>query len=138
MGGIASGEICIIDKRVKAGINIDGGLYGSALDRKIQTPFMFLNSKRFLGYGQLFIGRSTMDCYSFGVKNSDHYNFSDYSMYPSQFSKVFMGTIEGKRIIEIMNVMVLVFFDKYLKEKQDINLIKKAKEYSEIEVESSF
>ena len=45
------------DSRVKAGINIDGGLLSSEIDDKIQTPFMFLNSKRYLGYGKLFTSK---------------------------------------------------------------------------------
>lgn len=138
MGGIASSEICITDKRVKACINIDGGLYASALDRTIQTPFLFLNSKRFLGYGQLFTSKSIKDCYSLSVKNSDHYNFTDYSIYPSPLIMPFIGTIDGNRIIEIMNVMVLAFFDKYLKEKKDVDLIKQAKEFSEIVLVTNF
>ena len=35
---------------------------------------------------------------------------------------------------EIINVSVLAFFDKYLKEIEDIDLVQKAKEYSEIEI----
>jgi len=134
MGGIVSTEMCIIDKRVKAGVNVDGGLYASVLEKKIQTPFMFLNSKRFLGYGELFTSKTSMDCYSLSVKNSDHYNFSDYSIYPAPFAQPLLGTIDGNRTIEIMNVMILAFFDKYLKEKQDINLIQRAKDYPEIEL----
>jgi len=45
-----------------------------------------------------------------------------------------LGTIDGNKTIEIMNVLILAFFDKYLKEKQDIDLIKQAKEYSGIEI----
>ena len=75
-----------------------------------------------------------MDCYSLSVKNSDHYNFTDYSIYPVPFATPLMGTIDGNRIIEIMNVVVLSFFDKYLKKKEEIDLVQKAKEYSEIEI----
>jgi hypothetical protein len=138
MGGIASTEISMSDKRIKACINIDGGLYGSALEKTIQIPFMFLNSKRFLGYGRIFTGRSKKDCYSLSIRNSDHYNLTDYSLYPIPMVKSLLGEIEGKKPIEIMNVMVLAFFDKYLNSKQNIDLIKKAKEYPEIEVVSHF
>ncbi len=134
MGGIASSEICITDRRIKAGISIDGGLYGSVLDKKIKMPFMFLNSKRFLGYGNLFTSKSTVDCYSLSVKNSDHYNLTDYSVYPTTFAMPLMGTIDGKKMIGIMNLAVLAFFDKYLREKHDMDLVQKTKEYSEIEI----
>ena len=77
MGGIASTEICITDKRIKTCVSIDGGLNGSILSEELQIPLLFLNSKRFLGYGNLFTSKSKMDCYSLSVKDSDHYNFSD-------------------------------------------------------------
>ena len=134
LGGIATSEICLNDNRIKAGINIDGGLYGTLLNVKHQTHFMFLNSKRFLGYGKLFIGESTVDCYSLSVKDSDHYNFSDYSVYPVPSISFLLGTIDGEKTIEIMNVIVLAFFDKYLKENKNINLIEQAKKYPEIEI----
>jgi len=134
LGGMATSEICLTDKRVKAGINIDGGLFGTLINVKHQTPFMFLNSKRFLGYGKLFIGESTVDCYSLSVKDSDHYNFSDYSVYPVPSISFLLGIIDGEKTIEIMNVIVLAFFDKYLKEYKDINLIEQAKKYPEIEI----
>ena len=134
LGGMATSEICLTDKRIKAGINIDGGLFGTLVNVKHQTPFMFLNSRRFLGYGKLFIGESTVDCYSLSVKDSDHYNFSDYSVYPVPSVSFLLGTIDGEKTIEIMNVIVLAFFDKYLKENNDINLIEQAKKYPEIEI----
>ena len=134
LGGIATSEICLNDNRIKAGINIDGGLYGTLLNVKHQTHFMFLNSKRFLGYGKLFIGESTVDCYSLSVKDSDHYNFSDYSVYPVPSISFLLGTIDGEKTIEIMNVIALAFFDKYLKENKDINLIEQAKKHPEIEI----
>jgi len=134
MGGIASSEICVTDKRVKACINIDGGLYASVLDSTIHVPCMFLNGKRFLGYGDLFTSKSLEDCYSLSVRNADHYNFTDYSIYPSPLVQSLIGAIDGNKIIEITNVMVLTFFDKYLKVSKDVDLIKKAKKYSEIEI----
>lgn len=137
MGGIASHRISLLEKRIKACVNIDGGLIEATLDREIQTPTMFLNSKRFLGYGTIFIGKSKVDCYSFSVKDSDHYNFSDYSIYPVPSIGFLLGTIDGERTIEIMNAMVLAFFDKYLKGRQDIDLIEQAEAYAEIEIASN-
>lgn len=138
MGGIAANEICISDNRVKAGINIDGGLVSSEIESKIQTPFMFLNSKRYLGYGALFTSRITKDGYSLSVKNSDHYNFTDYSIYRIPNIDFLLGTIEGNKTIEIMNDLVLAFFDKYLKEEENIDIINKAQSYPEIEISTNF
>lgn len=134
MGGIAANEICMTDNRVKAGINIDGGFYSTETGNKIQTPFMFLNSKRYLGYGKLLTSKINKDGYSLSVKNSDHYNFTDYSIYKTQNIKFLLGTIEGNKTIEIMNKLVLAFFDKYLKGEKNINIIDKAQSYPEIEI----
>lgn len=134
MGGMATNEICISDSRVQAGINMDGGLTGSQLDKKIQTPFMFLNGKRYVGYGKLFTKNIVKDGYSFSVRDADHYNFTDYSIYKIQNLSFLMGTIEGNRTILIMNDLVLAFFDKYLKQKENIDIINKAQNYPEIEI----
>ncbi len=133
LGGLASLEVSLLDKRIKACLSMDGGLHGLILKSKINIPTMFLNSKRYLGYGNVFINRSEMDCYSLTVKNSDHYNFSDYSIYPVPMVKSLLGTIDGAQTIKIMNIMVLNFFDKYLKEQNNIDLLKEAELFSEIE-----
>jgi len=135
LGGLASNEVSMLDNRVKACVNMDGGLITKS---EIKIPAMFLNSNKYSGYGNIFTSRSEMDCYSFTVKNSDHMNFTDYSIYPVPVAKTLLGSIEGGKAIEIMNVMVLNFFDKYLKEKHNIDLIRKAELFSEIEIATNF
>ena len=136
MGGIATSELCLYDQRVKAGISMDGGLFGSLLEGKLNVPFMFLGSKRFVGYGALFSGKSDKDCYAFAIKNADHYNYSDHSLYPSPQVSLLLGTIDGKRALDITNILVLSFFDKYLKNKKEINLLTEAAKFPEIELSS--
>lgn len=129
MGGIATNEICISDRRVRAGVNIDGGLYGSAINESVKTPYLFLNSQRYLGYGHLFTGRGTNDCYSVTVRNSDHYNFTDYALFPvTNLSQI--GTIDPEVPIRIMNNLVVMFFDKYLKGNSNIDFKKECKEFN--------
>jgi len=134
LGGLATSEICATDKRVKAGVSLDGGLYGDLMERELEMPFMYMNSKRFLGYGKIFTDRSKTDCYSLGVRDSDHYNFTDYSIYPVPAVGFLLGEIDGKRTIEMMNVMVLAFFEKYLNDRSKIDLIELAEKYPEIEI----
>jgi hypothetical protein len=137
LGGIASSELCMHDQRVKAGINMDGGLHGSVLEGKMNVPFMFLNAKKFMGYGDLFKGKSDKDCYAFAIENADHYNFSDYSLYPKPQASFLLGTIDGKRALDITNVLVLSFFDKYLKNAKEINLLTEAAKFPEMEMASN-
>ncbi|HEX9903196.1 MAG TPA: hypothetical protein VGB72_10080 [Acidobacteriota bacterium] len=137
MGGLATSVICSTDRRIKAGANMDGALPIASIHGKYQIPFLYLNSKRGLGCGPLFISQSTRDCYSLSVKGSDHYNFTDYSVYPVPMVRVLLGPIDGKRTIEIMNVIIPAFFDKYVKGMGEIDLVKKAGKYPEIEISAN-
>jgi hypothetical protein len=134
MGGMATSVICSKDKRIKAGANMDGGFIGAPLAGKCHIPFLFLNSKRYLGCGPLFLRQSTQDCYSLTVKGSDHYNFTDYSLYPIPMVRFLLGPIDGKRTVEIMNIIIPAFFEKYLKKKPNIDILEKARRYPEIEI----
>jgi len=134
MGGMATSVICSMDKRIKAGVNMDGGFVGAPLAGKCHIPFLFLNSKRYLGCGPLFVSQSTQDCYSLTVQGSDHYNFTDYSLYPIPMVRFLLGPIDGKRTVEIMNNMIPAFFDKYLKKKRNIDILEKARRFPEIEI----
>jgi len=133
LGGLATSVICSRDKRVKAGVNLDGAFPVDSIYGKYQIPFLYLNSKRYLGCGPLLVSQSMRDCYSLTVRGSDHYNFTDYSIYPVPMVRLILGSIDGKRTIEIMNVIVLNFFEKYLREKQGIDLLSEAEKYPEIE-----
>ncbi len=134
MGGLASLEVCLSDNRIKACVSMDGGLNGLILESEIKIPTMFLNSERYLGYGNIFTNRSEMDCYSLTVRNAGHYNFSDYSIYPVPAIITLLGSIDGEKVIKIMNIIVLNFFDKYLKEEREIDLSKQAIVFQEIEI----
>jgi hypothetical protein len=126
MGGMATNEVCVLDSRIKAGLNIDGGLFGPLIDETLNIPFMFLNSQRFSGYGDLFVSKSKNSCYSVTINNSDHYNFTDYALFPIQSTRQ-LGSIEATKPIEIMNSLILAFFDKYIMKKNNINLTSIAK-----------
>jgi hypothetical protein len=121
MGGIATNEVCISDKRVKAGISIDGGIYGTVLVSDIITPFLFINSQRYAGFGNLFIRKVNNESYSITLKNSDHYNFSDYAFYPV-INQSQIGTIDPAIPIKMMNKIIVLFFDKYVKNKKVADL----------------
>jgi hypothetical protein len=121
MGGIATNEVCLKDGKVKAGLNIDGALYGSAINETLKIPYMFLNSQRYLGYGNLFTSRCIEDCYSVTVRNSDHYNFTDYAFYPVK-NQGQIGTVDPAIPIKIMNSLAILFFNKYLRNESNIDL----------------
>ena len=137
MGGMATSDLCMYDKRVIAGISMDGGIYGAVLEGKMNVPFMFLSSRRYNGYGDLFIGKSNRDCYALAIKDADHYNFSDNSLYPSPGISFLLGSIDGKRALDITDAIVLSFFDKYVKLDKKTDLLKEASKFPEVEISSN-
>jgi hypothetical protein len=119
MGGIAAGQACIGDGRIKACINSDGGLFGDLLDNTLDVPVMFMGSKRFVGYDDVFAESSDGDVYTVIVADSDHYDYTDFTLLHRQH--MLMGTIDGRRMLEIVNAYTLAFFDQYLwGSKQDL------------------
>ena len=58
-GGMTAHQICSLDARIKAGVDMDGVLYGN-LDRDVLIPFMFMHMKpQMLSKKELEIWRAT-------------------------------------------------------------------------------
>jgi hypothetical protein len=113
MGGIAAGQVCIQDGRIKACINTDGGLFGDLMDNTLSVPVMFMGSKRFVGYEEVFALSSDGDVYIMIVRDSDHYDFTDFTLLHRQH--MLMGTVDGSRMLRVVNAYTLAFFDRYLR-----------------------
>jgi len=112
MGGIAAGQACIDDRRIKACINCDGGLFGDLPDTTLTVPVMFMGSRRFVGYDEVFAASSDADVYTLVVPDADHYDYTDFTLLHRQH--MLMGTVDGLRMLELINVYTLAFFDLYL------------------------
>jgi predicted dienelactone hydrolase len=115
MGGVAAGQACIDDERIRAGINCDGGLFGDLVDTAIATPFMFMGSKRFIDYEEVFAKHTSGDAYTLTIPEADHYDFTDMTLLLREHPMI--GTVDGSRMIKIVNAYTLAFFDTYLRGK---------------------
>ena len=134
MGGIASGQVCITDKRCMAGINMDGGIYGDFLDAKISQPFMFMSSERYRGYDNIFSDHVNNSVYTITIHGADHYNFHDLSILDPSFDR--LGEIDGYRMLKIINDYTLAFFNKHLKGIDSGLLNGPSSEYPEVEIKA--
>ena len=115
-GGATAGQVCVVDARCKAGINLDGLQVGDLIDRPMPRPFMFMQSEDAGHINRLFFERATGPAYYVVVKGTRHFNWSDFSLFSPDFQKAgLLGSIEGGRMERIMNAYVLAFFDTYLK-----------------------
>ncbi len=136
-GGVTAGQVCAVDQRCKAGINLDGMQYGDLIDRPMERPFMFMHSEDAGNINRLFFERAKNAAYYVTVKGSKHFNYSDFSLFSPEYKKAgLLGPIEGARMERIISDYVLAFFDKYLKGKDAPLLKGPPAHYSEVEFNS--
>ena len=137
-GGATSIEMSVVvDERVKAAIDQDGQLFGSAPDVGTDKPFMLMHNTELpdpppdddpevaeanvRAFVELLadVGRtdaalktaSTGDWYEVTIAGTNHGSFSDLVI----FTPAFAATIETARGHEIINALTVAFFDRYLK-----------------------
>lgn len=116
-GGTTAEEVVLVDTRVKVGISLDSPHIGNSLEMNLTKPFMLMFGE---DYGNpamndtVFL-RSENACYGLYIDGAKHYNFADASIW-APFLKVigYLGSIEGYRVLNIINRYVLAFFDEYL------------------------
>jgi predicted dienelactone hydrolase len=117
-GGAAAGEFCKIDNRCKAGVNLDGTQFGRHWDQAVSAPFLMLYHDGHQGGNDFAYLPPAHDFWDYGVKGSTHFDFTDFTYAWPLFRTIgYMGSIDGMRMIDIMNIVVLSFFDHSLKGK---------------------
>jgi dienelactone hydrolase len=159
LGGIMASHICRQDSRVKAGISLDGPLYGPGAAKPFYKPFMFMIAptfyEQFGDEGGLAAADMTKDefaksletfckangsgSYKVLLKNAEHCTFGDDVLLSGIFKKIFKtddikmttGTIDGIKATEIIRTYICNFFDKYLKGQSSQLLEGKDKKYSD-------
>ena len=117
-GGAAAGEFCKTDSRCKAGVNIDGTQSGRHWDRKMPVPFLMFYNDEHQGGNDYAYSPPVADFWDLRVSGSTHLDFSDFVyLWPVLKLTGFSGSVDGMRMIEILNSVQLEFFDHYLKGK---------------------
>lgn len=135
-GGATAAEICAEDDRIKAGVNINGVLYGDSYRKSINQPFLYVNADyinpkkaevKMLGgqhvidslmnfYNQRkssFIKNSINSFYELTIKNTTHHNFSDYAL----VNKSYLGNVNREECLQITYKYIVAFLDSKLKQK---------------------
>ncbi|HHC78390.1 MAG TPA: hypothetical protein ENK46_00805, partial [Flavobacteriia bacterium] len=136
-GGAAAGQALLDDKRIKAGINIDGVQWGAMLDTVLTKPFLLISSEwdsSHPNFNKLIYHKgNTSAFYKAKILHSRHSNFMDI---PLMIKLPFLneaGTINPNKAFEITTAITLQFFDKYLSGKPS-DLLQLASKYPELEV----
>lgn len=117
IGGAAVIDVCKIDTRCQAGVNLDGGIFGQYQRLPLQKSFMSVVSASNQRFGEALLVNSTSDYYEVLVEGANHGDFCDMT-----FLMPFMkwlganGPIDPMRAVDIVNAVTLDFFDAYLRE----------------------
>lgn len=143
-GGSASGEVCMTDERIGAGINMDGLQVGAMIDTPIGKPIIFMHHDNLGALNKTpnlnMFRRAEGPAYLIVIQGTGHYNFSDFSL--SMISEVVpqpegaLGNIDGQRCITILNDCVVAFFNVYLRGEEIGSLKKVFADYPEIAVDA--
>lgn len=123
LGGANAGQFCATDPRCRAGINVDGFMFGDILDENLRVPFLFLHSENPTIQpglaGALFFERAENDAYMVQIAGALHGDLGApmpngqpiilrLGMNLAQFP-------DGAYLARIMNDYILAFFDKHLR-----------------------
>jgi predicted dienelactone hydrolase len=127
-GGGAAGETLLTDKRIKAGVNIDGVQWGRIVDTSFSQPFLFISAdwpeeKEDLN-AHAYVNKSESDFYEARIFNTGHSSFMDIPFMIPVETISQAGDIDPNLGIEITSKLIISFFDSYLKNKAvDFNLL---------------
>jgi hypothetical protein len=120
-GGALAGQICATSDRVRAGINLDGFMFGGVVDSDLAKPFMI--------FGQIiswcqdcpsinlpFFQRARSDAYLVEIWDANHSTFTDLPLLREYIVPDDMLTsLDGERSALIIESYVLAFFDAYVR-----------------------
>lgn len=94
LGGATSAKTLAEDSRFKAGINIDGGLFGDSGQGSLSQPFMFINAesfgtvnssnptdKEFAQVQQSFVNNLQNEGYEVDIEGTKHLDLTDMSFF---------------------------------------------------------
>lgn len=144
-GGATAAQVCHLDARCKAGIDIDGDLFGDVVQAGLNKPFMVIQSdpgtcsnascRSFQREVQAILRTVPRGAsYHIDVKNTEHFNFSDYAVYFSPARALgLLGSIDGARGLQITRTYVRAFFDMYLNNTPSQLLRGPASAYPEVQ-----
>ena len=124
LGGAAALEACRLDSRCKAAVDMDGTLHGDVAHLGLGQPAMFLLSGGTESSNVAEQAGSMPEPPSGGhqardilrIEGARHFNFSDYSVMFAPVLKPIgmLGSIDGRRGLEIVGAYVRQFFDHHM------------------------
>jgi predicted dienelactone hydrolase len=134
-GGSVAGQVCLLDERVKAGVNLDGLQYGDLLERRLSTPFLFMSSEEAHGLNLPMYEHAAGRSYYLTVRGSRHFDFTDFPLVVPGFKTLgVLGSVDGARMVGMYTAYTLAFFDQFLKGEASPLLDGPSSQFPEVEL----
>jgi len=117
-GGTTAEEVALTDPRIDVGISFDSPHGEKAKTLNMTKPFMLMFGP---SYGNPEMNdpvylNSTSTCYGLYINGTMHHNFADENIWSPMLRNFgLLGSIDGYRMLQILNDYVLAFFDEQLK-----------------------
>jgi dienelactone hydrolase len=136
LGGATAADAMLADPRIVAGLNMDGSVYGQALNKTQDQPFAIFagqghnqgNDDTWAIFWQQLTGRKLQ----LEINGTAHGSFDDYPILAQSIGlngtatpeiATIIGTIDGVRILTILRSYIAGFFQEALEEKK-VDLLK--------------
>jgi dienelactone hydrolase len=138
-GGAAAAEACWLDQRFKAGINLDGDLFGEVADAGASQPFFFIfsdsqplteadlnaadpvvrfgNQMTDLDWKRKASWLIQRGGYRMIIRKTLHMNYSDRPLFSPIKPLTGAGEINHRRALQITDAYILAFFDRTLNQQ---------------------
>lgn len=128
-GGAASASVMYLDRRVRAGIDMDGALYGPVIEHGLDRPFLLMDTAVHDGLNkdgswQPFWGHLKDWHRCLRLADADHNSFTDIVAIAPQIPEAVrntlqIGTIPADRAVAAVRATVRAFFDLQLRDRRD-------------------
>ncbi|MEO2209640.1 lipase [Paenibacillus amylolyticus] len=153
-GGATTAEALAQDERLRAGLSLEGGFWGSVSKTSLKQPFMYImsgetaksfdpnaTSKDNVFYPEFepdldhVMTSSLNDIYYLTVENFFHQSFTDISLISP---KLFARGMTPEHNVDITRSYALAFFDRYLKGKEQPLLQGPASQFPEVTYDTKY
>jgi predicted dienelactone hydrolase len=131
LGGAGSAQAMHDDRRIKAGIDMDGTFFGPLVTSGVKRPFLLMTGSEHTEQSDptlaSFLSASTGPKLHLALDNSMHQTFSDFEELISEAGPALglssdaiqgaIGTIDPDTAVTDERVYIRAFFDKYLRDR---------------------
>lgn len=136
-GGGTAGQLMISDSRVTAGINWDGAQWADMVDSTLHQPFLRIeavyDSTKFAPNDLIYHNVNDSVHYAIKVKGIGHSNFSDIPLLIPIQPVNQAGDMDPNQAIELINEYSITFFDIYLRDDQEFEIMDLNQKYHEVQ-----